>query len=277
MGQEAPKERGNPLPDVRQVIAVGAGKGGVGKSTISVLLAAGLARSGARVGLLDGDIYGPSMPTMLGLLDVEPVVESGMLVPFEVHGIRAVTLGKLVEPEQALIWRGPRAHGAFTQLVTQTKWGELDYLIVDLPPGTGDVPLSLTQLLPLSGAVIVCTPQIVAQDDARRAIRMFEQLDVPLLGMVENMSYFLDDDGNEHDLFGRGGGESLAATMQISYLGGLPMHPAMRIHGDNGTPLGNWEINETMSSAIDAICANLASVASAALDATVDRPTLEIN
>ena len=181
------KDGGNPLPNVKNIIAVGAGKGGVGKSTVSATLAVGLAKEGAKVGLLDADIYGPSMTTMLGLREVQSKSEDNMLVPFEAHGIKAMTMGNLVEPDRALIWRGPRAHSAFNQLATQTKWGALDYLIVDLPPGTGDVPLSLAQLLPLTGAVIVCTPQLVAQDDAKRAGRMFQQLGVPILGLVENM------------------------------------------------------------------------------------------
>ena len=203
----------SPLPLVKHVIAVGAGKGGVGKSTVSVNLAIGLARLGAKVGLLDGDIYGPSMTTMLGLADQPARVQGNTLLPFEVHGIKAMTIGKLVEPDKPLIWRGPMAHGAFKQLALQTEWGELDYLIVDLPPGTGDVPLTLGQLLPLTGAVVVCTPQQVARDDARRAVRMFQQLGVHVLGIVENMSYFIGDDGKEYDIFGRGGAEMLAQSM----------------------------------------------------------------
>ena len=185
-----------------------------------------------------------------------------------------MTIGKLVDPDKALIWRGPRAHSAFNQLATQTKWGALDYLIVDLPPGTGDVPLSLAQLLPLTGAVIVCTPQVVAQDDARRAVRMFEQLGIPILGLVENMSYFVADDGKEYDIFGRGGGEKLAADMNLVYLGGLPMHPDLRIAADEGRPLNNWNINETMSKALDNICSSLEA---AAASSTPDRPTLTVS
>jgi ATP-binding protein involved in chromosome partitioning len=271
---EQVREKPNPLPHVNKIIAVGAGKGGVGKSTVATLLAVGLARKGAKVGLLDGDIYGPSMPTMLGLQDEESKSEGKLLLPFEVHGIRAMTIGKLVEPDRALIWRGPRAHSAFGQLATQTKWGELDYLIVDLPPGTGDVPLSLAQLLPLTGATIVCTPQTVAQDDARRAVRMFQQLGVPILGLVENMSYFVADDGKEYDIFGRGGGEQLAASMNIEFLGGIPIHPDMRIAADSGKPLDNWKINDTMSSAFETVCENLAL---AAQNTTTDRPTISIS
>ena len=236
---EKVRESENPLPNVKKIIAVGAGKGGVGKSTVATILAVGLSKQGAKVGLLDGDIYGPSMTTMLGLNQEESHAEDGFLLPFLVHGIEAMTIGKLVEPDKALIWRGPRAHSAFTQLATQTKWGELDYLIVDLPPGTGDVPLSLAQLLPLSGVVIVCTPQLVAQDDARRAIGMFQQLGVPILGLVENMSYFIADDGKEYDIFGKGGGEQMAAAMNLEFLGDIPIHPDMRIAADSGKPLKN--------------------------------------
>ena len=271
---ERVRESNNPLPNVKKIIAVGAGKGGVGKSTVATILAIGLSKLGARVGLLDGDIYGPSMTTMLGLNQVESHAEDGFLLPFSVHGIESMTIGKLVEPDKALIWRGPRAHSAFKQLATQTKWGELEYLIVDLPPGTGDVPLTLAQLLPLTGAVIVCTPQIVAQDDARRAVRMFEQLGIPILGLVENMSYFVADDGKEYDIFGKGGGEQLAAAMNLEYLGGIPIHPDMRIAADTGEPLKNWEINDTMSNTLDQICKNLAD---AAENSTPDRPTLSVS
>ncbi len=271
---ERVREDTNPLPGVKKIIAVGAGKGGVGKSTVSTILAVGLARQGAKVGLLDGDIYGPSMTTMLGLHREESRAQDNFLLPFEAHGIKAMTIGKLVEPDKALIWRGPRAHSAFSQLATQTKWGKLDYLIVDLPPGTGDVPLSLAQLLPLSGAVIVCTPQVVAQDDARRAVRMFQQLGVPILGLVENMSYFVADDGKEYDLFGRGGGQQMAAAMNLEFLGGIPIHPNMRIAADTGEPLKNWEINETMSSSFDNVCKNLSA---ASESSTPNRPTISVN
>jgi len=268
------KDAGNPLPNVKKIIAVGAGKGGVGKSTVSTIIAIGLARKGLKVGLLDGDIYGPSMPTMLGLQEIESKSEDGLLIPFEAHGIKSMSIGKLVDPDHALVWRGPRAHSAFNQLATKTSWGELDYLIVDLPPGTGDVPLSLAQLLPLTGAVIVCTPQVVAQDDARRAIRMFQQLGVPVLGLVENMSYFVADDGKQYDIFGTGGGEQLSAKMNIAFLGGIPIHPSMRIAADEGEPLKNWEINDAMSAAFDGVCANVENAAASSLP---DRPTLTIN
>jgi len=266
------------LPGLKHVLAVGAGKGGVGKSTIAVTLGIGLARHGASVGILDGDIYGPSMPTMLGLDDIPANVRDQTLIPFDVHGVKAMTIGKLVPPDKALIWRGPMAHGAFKQLALQTEWGELDYLIVDLPPGTGDVPLTLSQLLPLTGAVVVCTPQKVAQDDARRAVRMFQQLGVPVLGVVENMSFFIGDDGREYDIFGRGGAQMLAQGMNLPFLGAVPLHMRMRENADEGRPTAQWEINETISEALDAVCRNLASqVSIAAVSGAYVQPTLSVN
>ncbi len=273
---EKVREGGNPLPMVRNIIAVGAGKGGVGKSTVSANLAVGLARMGAKVGLLDGDIYGPSVPTVLGLEDVPAAARGNMLLPFEVHGIRCMTLGKLVDPEKALIWRGPMAHGAFKQLALQTDWGALDYLIIDLPPGTGDVPLTMSQLLPLSGAVVVCTPQRVAQDDARRAVRMFQQLGVPVLGIVENMSSFVADDGKEYDIFGRGGAEAMAQEMGLPFLGRLPIYMALRQNTDAGTPLENWR-EPRLGDELDALCRQLAAqVSMAALGGGLVQPTLSV-
>ncbi len=232
------------LPDVKHIIAVGAGKGGVGKSTVSVNLAVGLARregGGHAVGLLDGDIYGPSAPTLLGLDNHDTQLRQNMLQPFYVHGVKAMTIGKLVDPEKPLIWRGPMAHGAFKQLVEQTEWGALDYLIIDLPPGTGDVPLTMAQMLSLTGAVVVCTPQKVAQDDAVRAVRMFQQLQVPVLGIVENMSYFIGDDGKEYDIFGRGGAEMMAQRLGLPFLGAVPINMKLREYSDTGEPLKNFE------------------------------------
>jgi ATP-binding protein involved in chromosome partitioning len=261
---------------VKRIIAVGAGKGGVGKSTVAAILAGALAREGRKVGLLDGDIYGPSMPTMMGLHDQQPSSDGKQLLPFEAHGLKIMSIGKLVDPDHALVWRGPRAHRAFTQLVTDTKWGTLDDLIIDLPPGTGDVPLTLAQLLPLTGAVIVCTPQVVAQDDARRAARMFEELGVPVLGVVENMSSFIAPDGTEYDLFGSGGGQNLAESLGLPFLGSIPIHPELRINADAGTPEKNWSINELVSDAFATLAANVQRHADAAQQSTT-RPTLDIN
>lgn len=247
----------NPLPAVKHVVAVGAGKGGVGKSTVAVNLAIALARQGAAVGLLDGDIYGPSMPTMLGLRQHKPEVRGSTLIPFEVHGIKAMSIGALVEDEKPLIWRGPMAHGAFRQLATQTQWGQLDYLIVDLPPGTGDVPLTMAQLLPLTGAVVVCTPQRVAQDDARRALRMFQQLDIPVLGVVENMSYFIGDDGKEYDIFGKGGAEQMAQQMGVPFLGNVPINTRLRTNADAGDPIANFTTDDALARDLNATALNL--------------------
>jgi ATP-binding protein involved in chromosome partitioning len=253
--------RSDILPQVKNVIAIGAGKGGVGKSTIAVNVAVGLARSGASVGLMDGDIYGPSMPTMLGLRGAQQQVRGAKLIPFHVHGIHAMSIGMMpgVDAEKPLIWRGPMAHGAFKQLLADsTEWPALDYLVVDLPPGTGDVPLTLCQLLPLSGAVIVATPQQVALDDAVRALRMFQTLGAPILGMIENMSYFVGPDGAEYDVFGRGGAQKEAQRLNVPYLGELPMFPELRVNSDAGTPIKNFEGNPKLRAALEAIVQNLA-------------------
>ena len=247
------------LPQVKNVIAVGAGKGGVGKSTVAANLAVGLARSGAKVGLMDGDIYGPSMPTMLGIRGQPPAVRGNKIIPFHVHGIHAITIGALVEQDKPLIWRGPMAHGAFKQLLLDnTEWPELDYLIVDLPPGTGDVPLTLCQLLPLTGAVVVATPQQVALDDAIRAVKMFQQLGAPILGIVENMSYFVGPDGTEHDIFGRGGTERAAQHLGLPYLGAVPMFTELRVNSDAGTPGRNFEGSPKLREALEGVVGHLA-------------------
>lgn len=253
------KEQASPsgIPGVRRIVAVGAGKGGVGKSTVSVNVAVALAREGHSVGLMDGDIYGPSVPTLLGLRDHDVYTQGNMLQPFYVHGVKAMTLGKLVEEEKPLIWRGPMAHGAFKQLAAQTEWGELDYLIIDLPPGTGDVPLTMSQLLRLTGAVIVCTPQRVAQDDAVRAARMFQQLGVEVLGVVENMSYFVGDDGKEYDLFGRGGAEQMAQRLALPFLGSIPISTALRENSDRGNPSANFGEDGALKRALEGVARQL--------------------
>jgi ATP-binding protein involved in chromosome partitioning len=268
------------LPQVKHVIAVGAGKGGVGKSTVAVNLAVGLQRRGYQVGLMDGDIYGPSMPTMLGIHNQLPgVVDTDggrKMKPLLVHGIFAISIGQLVEADKPLIWRGPKAHGAFRQLmVDNTHWPELDFLVVDLPPGTGDVPLTLCQLLPLTGAVVVATPQQVALDDAVRAVRMFQQLGTPVLGLVENMSYFVAPDGSEHDIFGRGGTKSAAARLELPLLGEIPMFTELRQNSDGGKPHKNFEGHARLRGSLELLSRNvIAEVSKAA-----DRPavTLEIS
>lgn len=237
------------LPQVKHVIAVGAGKGGVGKSSIAVNLAVGLQRQGLRVGFMDGDIYGPSAPTLLGVKGLQPAVRGAKILPHYVHGLHAVTIGSLVEQDKPLIWRGPMAHGAFKQLlVDNTDWPELDYLVVDLPPGTGDVALTLCQTLQLTGAVVVVTPQQVAVDDAVRAVRMFQQLGTPVLGVVENMA---------GDLFGRGGGERMAQSLNLPLLGVVPAAAELRENSDRGTPTRNFEGSPELKSALEAVVRNV--------------------
>src|SRR4051794_4802810 len=263
------------LPQVKNVVAVGAGKGGVGKSTIAVNIAVGLQRQGAAVGLMDGDIYGPSMPTMLGIKGMAPQVQASKIIPFHVHGIHAITIGALVEEEKPLIWRGPMAHGAFKQLFSDnTQWPELDYLIVDLPPGTGDVPLTLCQLLPITGAVVVAQPQQVALDDAVRAVRMFQQLGAPILGIVENMSYMPMPDGSTVDLFGRGGAEKAAQELNVPFLGALPLYTELRVNSDAGDPTKNFTGNPKLAEALDTIVQNLAGQVSLR---NLGSPTPELN
>lgn len=271
-----------PLPNVRRIVAVGAGKGGVGKSTVALNLAVGLARRGHAVGLLDADIYGPSMPTMLALEPFETIVHAGVLQPFFVHGVKAMTIGKLVDPDKPLIWRGPMAHGAFKQLAEQTAWGELDYLVIDLPPGTGDVSLTMAQLLRLTGAVVVCTPQKVAQDDAARATRMFQQLKVPVLGVVENMSCFIGDDGKAYDIFGRGGAEVMAQRLSVPFLGALPITMSLRENSDKGDPTSNFTAADPagrrLAEALEKLLTNLeGQVALAEMQSGQARPTLTIS
>lgn len=265
------------LPQVRNIIAVGAGKGGVGKSTVAVNLAVALQRTGARVGLMDGDIYGPSMPTMLAVKGQAPRVRGNKMLPFHVHGLHAVTIGALVEEDKPLIWRGPMAHGAFKQLLLDnTEWPDLDYLVVDLPPGTGDVPLTLCQLLSVTGAVVVATPQQVALDDAVRAVRMFQQLGAPVLGMIENMSYFVDAAGAEHDIFGRGGTQKVAVDLGLPYLGAIPMFTELRVNSDLGRPHANFEGNPGLRAALEAAAQRLVEEVTRQT-ATAAGPTLTVS
>jgi ATP-binding protein involved in chromosome partitioning len=221
---------------VKNAIAVASGKGGVGKSTIAVNLAVSLAASGARVGLLDADIYGPNIPTMMGV-DHLPPQQENKLVPAEAYGVELMSIGFLVQPGQPLIWRGPMLHSAIRQFLSDVAWGELDYLVIDLPPGTGDAQLSLAQSLPLSGGLIVTLPQQVSLDDARRGLEMFRQLNVPILGVIENMSYLELPDGTRMDVFGTGGGERLAHQAGVPFIGAIPMDPEVRIGGDSGVPV----------------------------------------
>jgi len=221
---------------IKNAIAVGSGKGGVGKSTVSVNVAVALAQSGARVGLMDADIYGPNIPTMMGIEKLPPP-KAEKIIPAIAYGVEVISMGLLVKPGQPLIWRGPMLNSAIRQFLSDVEWGELDYLIVDLPPGTGDAALSLAQALPLSGAVIVTLPQLVSLEDATRGLNMFKQLEVPILGVIENMSYLDLPDGTRMDIFGTGGGEQLAQATQVPFLGKVPIDQNVRIGGDSGKPI----------------------------------------
>lgn len=251
MSSEHPHSHGNPMQPVamsgvKNIIAVGAGKGGVGKSTLSVMLAVGLVRRGYKVGLMDADVYGPSIPKMLGIEDAKPTMaDQNTIVPIIAHSLKVMSIGFLVEPDRPIIWRGPMIHGTVKQFLEQVGWAPLDYLIVDLPPGTGDVPLTLSQSIPMTGAVIVCTPQEVALLDAVRAARMYQQLNVPLLGIVENMSFFIaPDTGKEYDLFGKGGAVKAANKLKVPFLGSIPINIAVRMNCDQGTPAGMFDDRE---------------------------------
>jgi ATP-binding protein involved in chromosome partitioning len=241
---------------VKSVIAIGSGKGGVGKSTIAACLALGLKRAGARVGLLDADVYGPSIPHLLGA-DDRPIQVGQKLQPVEKHGLRLMSMGFLVPKDQAVVWRGPMLHGAISQLLRDTHWGELDYLIIDMPPGTGDIALTLSQLLPLTGALAVCTPQDVALLDAVKAVAMFRKVRIPVLGIVENMSGFVCPDcGKRYDIFGRGGARQKAAELQVPFLGDVPINMQIRSRGDEGATESVFE-DGTTAEPLLAICRNL--------------------
>lgn len=227
----------NSVAGIRRWIAVASGKGGVGKSTCAVNLACALARDGARVGLLDADIYGPSIPLMMGIHDRPTLTEDERLVPPEAHGVRLMSIGFLIDDGQPVIWRGPMIQKTIQQFVHQVAWGELDYLLVDLPPGTGDAQLSLCQTVPLDGGVIVSTPQMASLSVVRKGMAMFEKVHVPLLGLIENMSGFLTPEGMRIDIFGRGGAQAEARRKGIPFLGEVPLHPAIREGGDAGTPV----------------------------------------
>jgi len=229
------------IPGVAHIIAVSSGKGGVGKSTVSVNLATALALEGATVGLLDADIYGPNIPTMMGVTEnpklVQDPIKGEMFIPPVSHGVKVMSMGFLLQGDQPVIWRGPMLHNILNQFCNRVEWGKLDYLVLDLPPGTGDVQLSLAQMLPLSGAVIVTTPQEIALQDVRKALNMWEKVKVPALGVVENMSHFTGDDGKKYYIFGQGGGEILAKKFHTQVLAQMPLVPQVREGGDTGRPI----------------------------------------
>ncbi|MGA2799019.1 MAG: Mrp/NBP35 family ATP-binding protein [Thermoguttaceae bacterium] len=255
--ERRPEKMGEIGLTAKSAIAVGAGKGGVGKSSIAAYLAYGLARAGCQVGLMDADVYGPSIPHLLGTTE-RPTIIGNRILPVEVDGIKVMSMGFLVPSDEAVIWRGPMLHAALTQFLRDTQWGDLDYLIIDLPPGTGDVALSLSQLLPLTGAVIVGTPQDVALLDVVKAVGMFRKVNVEVLGMVENMSFFVCPQcGARHDIFGSGGAKRKARELNVPFLGEVPIVTELRVLADRGQT-GKALENETAEPYLESICMNLA-------------------
>ncbi len=271
---ETPQQK--PLPDrtgidgVKNILAISSGKGGVGKSTVAVNVAVALAQAGAKVGLIDADIYGPNAPAMLGLADAKVMVQQGakgeVLEPAFNYGVKLVSMGFLIDPDQPVIWRGPMLNGVIRQFLYQVQWGDLDYLIVDMPPGTGDAQLTLAQAVPMAGAVIVTTPQTVALLDSRRGLKMFQQLNVPVLGIVENMSYFIPPDApdKQYDIFGSGGGEKTAKELQVPLLGCIPLEIPLREGGDRGIPIVIDQPESASAKALTAIAQQIAARVSVA-------------
>ncbi len=271
---ETPQQKSLPdrtgIPGVRNIIAVSSGKGGVGKSTVSVNLAVSLAQSGAKVGMIDADIYGPNVPTMLGLeravIEVRKEAQGDVLEPAQSHGVKMVSMGFLIDRDQPVIWRGPMLNGIIRQFLYQVDWGDLDYLVIDLPPGTGDAQLTLAQAVPMAGVVIVSTPQDVAILDARKGLRMFQQLGVPVLGVVENMSYFIPPDmpDKQYDIFGSGGGEKLAKELNVPLIGCVPLEIPVRQGGDRGVPIVVDQPESASAKALKAIAQKVAALVSVA-------------
>jgi ATP-binding protein involved in chromosome partitioning len=259
----------------KSVIAVGSGKGGVGKSTIAATLAIGLQRCGAKVGLLDADVYGPSIPHLLGIEGQAEVIDE-RLQPIQANGLPVMSMGFLVPPGEAVIWRGPMLHGAITQFLRDTAWGDLDYLIIDMPPGTGDIALTLSQLLPLTGAIVVCTPQDVALLDAVKAITMFRKVNIDVLGLIENMSFFECTECHaRHEVFGSGGAKQRANELEVPFLGDIPIHIALRVRGDDGRTAENFD-DDAAASWLMAICQTLVRNIAAARKAQPPMPSLPV-
>lgn len=271
---ETPQQRSLPdrtgIAGVKNIIAISSGKGGVGKSTVAVNVAVALAQAGAAVGLIDADIYGPNTPTMLGLADakvrVQPGANGEVLEPAFNYGVKLVSMGFLIDPDQPVIWRGPMLNGIIRQFLYQVQWGDLDYLVVDLPPGTGDAQLTLAQAVPMAGAVIVTTPQTVALLDSRRGLRMFQQMQVPVLGIVENMSYFIPPDlpDRQYDIFGSGGGEKTSKELGLPLLGCVPLEMSLREGGDRGVPIVVEYPDSVSAKALTAIAQQIAAKVSIA-------------
>src|SRR5262245_35179661 len=253
-----------PVAGIKNLIAVGAGKGGVGKTTVAVNLAIALAKCGGKVGLLDADIYGPNVPIMLGL-KTQLTTDGQKIVPAEKYGLQVISMGFLTEDDAPIIWRGPMLHGAIQQFFREVRWVDLDYLVIDMPPGTGDVALSLSQSVPVAGAIVVTTPQKVSLSDSRRAIAMYKKLNIPTLGIVENMSYFVCPNcRHESDIFGKSGGEKMAQELGVPFLGGIPIYQPIREGGDSGVPLLISEPDAPAAKAIVDVAARAAAQVSIA-------------
>lgn len=259
LGARVPKDEKIKDLSIKNIIAVGSGKGGVGKSTIAVNLAVSLVKCGAKVGLMDADIYGPNVPTMMGLEGLPLTPQDKKIQPAVAYGVKVMSIGFLIHSGEAVIWRGPMLHSAIKQFLMDVDWGDLDYLIVDLPPGTGDVQLSLVQTVPLSGGVIVTMPQKVSFDDAMRAVSMFKKLDVPILGIVENMSYLEMEDGSLRRIFGEGGGEHLAQVAGAPLLSNIPLDENIRIGGDRGDPVVITNPDSPGAKAIESLAQSVAA------------------
>jgi len=263
-----------PLPGVKNIIAVGAGKGGVGKTTVAVNLAIALERCGSRVGLIDGDIYGPNVPIMLNLRQTQLTTDGKKIVPAEKYGLQVISMGFLTGDDAPIIWRGPMLHGALQQFFREVRWAALDYLVIDMPPGTGDVALSLSQTVPVAGAIVVTTPQQVSLADSRRAVGMYRKLNIPPLGIIENMSYFVCPNcRHEADIFGRGGGEQMASDLKLAFLGRIPIYQPIREGGDAGVPL---VVSEPDSPAARAFMAVAEQTAAQISIASYSRPTIPL-
>ncbi len=264
------------LPGVKNTIAVASGKGGVGKSTIAVNVAVALVQEGAKVGLIDSDVYGPSAPLMMNLT-TKPKVVNQKLIPLESYGVKVMSIGLLVDPMQAIIWRGPMASGAVKQFISDVVWGELDYLIFDLPPGTGDVQLTLVQSIPLTGGVIVTTPQDISLADARKGLKMFERVNVSILGIVENMSYYLCPQcGHRDEIFSYGGGRKISEEMGVPFLGELPIVTDIRVGGDTGRPIVIQNPESQQAKAVFSIARNMAAQISIRHLTAVETPKVDI-
>src|SRR5262245_9738999 len=265
-----------PVDGVKNIIAVGAGKGGVGKTTVAVNLAVALAQRGSRVAVLDGDMYGPNVPIMLGL-KTQLETDGQKIMPAEQYGLQVVSMGFLTSDDAPVIWRGPMLHGAIQQFFRDVRWKDVDYLIVDMPPGTGDVALSLSQTVPVAGAVLVTTPQSVSLADTRRAVQMYRKLNIPTIGLIENMSYFVCPGcSTESDIFGRGGGEKLAAEMSIPFLGGIPLYEPVRKGGDAGVPIVIGEPDSPPSVALMAAAERVAQQVSISAHSRRTIPLMQV-